>query len=247
MPRFFIDAAGSAGDIFLDADETRHAVSVLRLKKGDPVDLFDGRGSRYAGIAGDVENGKLRVRVTGKSAQPFPSPVQITLGAAVFRPERMEMLIQKACELGAHAVVPLLCDRSIVKLSEDRWEAKTERWEKIVRESCKQCGLSFAPEIHKPLPYKNFVKEISRYDLALIPTLEGKTAPLAEALPWPPPRRILALVGPEGDFSPAEVKSALGAGAKPVSLGPLVLRSETAGMYLLSVIHFFYREISRKP
>ncbi len=244
MPRFFIESPGSEdGEVFLDTGETRHAVSVFRVKKNDALELFDGAGHRFLGVAGDVSGGRLLVRLTEKKLSPFPSPVQVTLGAAVFRPERMEILMQKACELGAHAVVPLLTERGIVKLSEERWRSKAERWRKIVQQSCKQCGLAYAPEIPAPRPYKNFLPEIKNYDLALIPTLEGRTVPLAEALPVPPPRRVLVLIGPEGDFSPAETKAATDAGARPVSLGPLVLRSETAGIYALSAIHFYYREV----
>ncbi len=228
----------------LDAEETRHAVSVFRVKKGDALELFDGKGHRYLGIAGDVLKGQLSVRITENKESFFSSPVQITLGVAVFRPERMEMLVQKACELGAHAIIPLVTERSIVKLSADRWETKLERWQKIIQESCKQCGLPFAPEISAPRLFKNFIPEIKNYDLALISTLEGVSLPLAQALPQTPPRRILALVGPEGDFSPNEVQRVLEAQAKSVSLGPLVLRSETAGIYLLSAIHFFYREVA---
>ena len=245
MPRFFIKADKiAAGQVYLDVHETRHAVSVFRLKKGDTLDLFDGKGQRFLGIAEDVRDGKLSVRVTEKSKVLFPSPVQVTLGVGVFRPERMEILIQKATELGAHAIIPLLTERGIVKLSPDRWDAKLKRWEKIVQESCKQCGLSFAPEIAKPALFKNFISEIKHYDAAIIPTLQGEVTPLTEALPETTPRRLLALIGPEGDFSPKEASLALAEGAKPVTLGPLVLRSETAGIYVLSALHFFYREVA---
>ena len=245
MPRFFIDHPKSSEDtVFLDAGETRHAVSVFRLKKGDGIELFDGTGHRFLGIAGEVSDGRLSVRLTEKKLAPFPSPAQISLGVAVFRPERMEILIQKACELGAHAIIPLLTERCIVKLSEDRWRSKVGRWQKIVHESCKQCGLAYSPEIVAPQPFKNFIAETKNYDLVLIPTLEGATTPMIRALPAPAPRRILVLIGPEGDFSPKEKAIALEAGAKPVSLGPLVLRSETAGIYVLSTVHFFYREVA---
>lgn len=243
MPRFFVGSAPEAGsETFLDRDETSHAVSVFRVKKGESIELFDGAGHRFIGTAGEVRDGRLVVRITGKTPVPFPSAVQVTLASAVFRPERMEMLVQKSCELGAHAVLPLLTERAIVKLSPERWKGKVERWKKIVQESCKQCGLAYAPEIAEPRPFKKMLEEVERYDLALIPTLEGKTAPLASVLP-PAPKRILVFIGPEGDFSPAETEAAIRAGARPVTLGPLVLRSETAGMYVLSAIHFFYREV----
>ena len=250
MPRFFVrETCAAPGEIFLDSGETRHAVSVFRVKKGDPLELFDGRGRRFLGVATDVRDGRLGVRVTGAAASRFPSPAQVSLAVGVFRPERMEILVQKACELGAHAILPVLTQRSIVRLSDERWRAKIGRWQKIVRESCKQCGLSYGPELAPPRPLENFIPEIKNYDLALISTLEGPVAPLAASLPSAPPRRILVLIGPEGDFTPGEVARAVEERAKPVSLGPLVLRSETAGIYALSVIHFFYREVgnAKKP
>lgn len=243
MSRFFIDASGIRGDqAFLDSNETHHAVSVFRVKKGDVLELFDGKGNRFLAVAGEVSDGKLSARITERAIGRFASCAQVTLAIAVFRPERMEILIQKACELGAYAVVPLISERSIIKLSQDRWESKIKRWRKIIQESCKQCGLAFSPEITAPDSLKNFMPKIKNYDLALIPTLEGQTQLLAQSLPPLPPRRLLALIGPEGDFSPGEVAAALKAGAKPVSLGPLVMRSETAGIYILSAIHFFYSQ-----
>lgn len=243
MPRFFMDASKILdGRVLLDPGETRHAVSVFRIKKGENLDLFDGKGHRFLGTAGEITGGRLSVNITEKTDAVFPSPVQITLGVGVFRPERMEMLVQKACELGAYAILPLVTERSIVKLSPERWGSKLKRWQKIIQESCKQSGLPFAPEISPPQTFKNFISQIKNYDRALIPTLEGATTTMAEALLGPIPRHILALIGPEGDFSPGEVNLALAAGAKPVSLGPLVLRSETAGLYVLSTVHFFFRE-----
>jgi 16S rRNA (uracil1498-N3)-methyltransferase len=244
MARFFIDKAVEAGgEVLLDCGETGHAVSVFRVKKGDSIELFDGAGHRFLGTASDIRHGQLAVRITERSSIPFPSPVQISLAVGVFRPERMEMLVQKACELGASAILPLITDRSIVSLSPERWQSKIQKWQKIIQESCKQCGLAYSPLVQLPIPFKKMIPEIARYDLALIPTLETVTVPMVRALPSLPPKRILVFIGPEGDFSPLEVEMALKAGARSVSLGPLVLRSETAGFYALSAIHFFYREV----
>ncbi len=244
MPRFLIHTpALDQKEVFLDPDQTHHAASVFRIKKGDSLDLFDGKGGQYAAVAGDVIAGKLAARILQNTSHSSSVLVPITLAVGVFKPERMEILIQKATELGVHAIVPLLTERSVVKLSPERWKAKIARWQKIAQESCKQCGLPTVPRVDPPVLFKNFIPEIKNYEVSLIPTLEGATTPLISVLPKKKPKSIVALVGPEGDFSAREVGEAMGVGARPVSLGPLVLRSETAGMYLLSTIHFYYREV----
>ena len=248
MHRFQIDPAlVRNGSILLDAKESHHAVSVLRLKPGERVGLMDGQGRAFKGVVAGIESGRLRVRMEERptaEAVPGPLHVQITLAVSVIKPERMELLIQKACELGVHAIIPVRSERSVVRLSKERWEEKIKRWRKIAAESCKQCGLPMTPQIHEAVELKNVLSGSSGYDKILIPTLAGTTGPLYETLKKSAPGRLLALIGPEGDFSDQEVASAVACGAEPVSLGPLVLRTETAALYLLSALNFFYREIS---
>ncbi len=248
MPRFFIDPNSIEGDVVtLSREESHHAVSVLRLKKGDAADLFDGGGNRFDGRVVDIKEGKIVFRLQQPvAAEKFTaSAVQVTLAVSVIKPERMDTLVQKAAELGASAIIPVLSERSVVKLSEERWEGKVKRWRKIALESCKQCGQPSIPEVSEPRKLKDVLADPGRYDKILIPTLEvrgdilGKTLGLSEA-----GGRILVLIGPEGDFTAKEVEFAVARGALPVSLGPLVLRSETAALYLLSVLNFYYREVA---
>lgn len=249
MRRFFIDPAQMRGDtVTLSPEESHHAVDVLRLKKGDAVDLFDGRGNRSAGKVVGIKEGSVSVRLergAELSGKPSAPPAEVTLAVSVIKPERMEYLIQKAAELAASTIIPVLSERSVVKLSEERWEAKVKRWRKIALESCKQCGQPRVPDVSEPLKLKDVLADPARYDKILIPTLEvrgdilGKTLGLSQA-----GGRILVLIGPEGDFTAKEVELAVSRGALPVSLGPLVLRSETAALYLLSVLNFYYREMA---
>ncbi|PIU40247.1 MAG: hypothetical protein COT00_02720 [Candidatus Omnitrophica bacterium CG07_land_8_20_14_0_80_50_8] len=246
MHRFQINAdLIRNGSILLDERESRHALVVLRLKAPEAVGLIDGKGRAFKGVVAGIENGFLRVRIDAGSlagAVPWPFPVQVTLAVSVIKPERMELLIQKACELGADAILPVRSERSIIRLSKERWQEKIKRWRKIAVESCKQCGLPATPQIHEAADLKTVLSSATGYDKILIPTLSGVTRPLREALPRPAPDRLLALIGPEGDFSDKEVALAVSYGARPVSLGPLVLRTETAVFYLLSVLNFFYGE-----
>ncbi len=249
MHRFQIDPREVRdGVVLLDPKESHHAISVLRLKTGDQVGLLDGQGHSLQGVVANIQEGRLRVRInTSQKDTPSPpslaSPLQITLVVSVIKPERMELLIQKACELGVRAIVPVRSERSIVKLSKERWQEKTKRWRKIAQESCKQCGLPVIPEIHETTDLENVLSDTGAYDKILIPTLIVPAQPLGEALKKSRRGRWLALIGPEGDFTEKEVAVAVSHGALPVSLGPLVLRSETAAIYLLSALNFFYREI----
>ncbi len=248
MPRFYFKPEQDRdGVVTLDEKESHHAISVLRLEAGDVVALFDGLGNEFRGIVTGREKGRLSVMLDKSPAKPSGQGTQITLAISVIKPERMELLIQKACELGVSSIVPLLTQRSVVKLSSERWESKIHRWEKIALESCKQCGRSKIPEIRAVAPYASFIsREANSYGHILIPTLAAKGKTLYEALRQSTPRSVLALIGPEGDFSREEVDLAISYRAIPVGLGPLVLRSETAAIYLLSCLNFFYREVGHE-
>jgi 16S rRNA (uracil1498-N3)-methyltransferase len=248
MPRFYFDPADvKDGVVVLNKRESRHAAVVLRLKNGDAVELLDGSGNSFSGVVIGKRDGCLAVMKCENRGNIPAFDVETTLGISVIRPERMEFLIQKACELGVSTIAPLLTERSIVKLSKQRWDAKIERWHKIVRESCKQCGLTIVPKIRSAEKYENFLNgAVSSYDKVLIPTLCVENQALFQAFSGPRPKKVLCLIGPEGDFTKKEVEMALSFGALPVSLGPLVLRSETAAIYLLSALNFFYREIEHE-
>ena len=244
MPRFYFKPANiKDGVVLLDKKESHHAISVLRLKSGDVLELFDGEGHRFSGMVTQIKDGRVSVMKNENLQVLQTSDIEVSLGVSVIKPERMELLIQKACELGVFSIIPLQTQRSVVKLPAERWEAKIKRWEKIAQESCKQCGQSRIPRIIGVQDYRIFLQQSSSYDLMLIPTLTAKSKRLSEALAVSRPKKILTLIGPEGDFTPEEVQWALTQGAVPVSLGPLVLRSETAAMYLLSALSFYYREV----
>ncbi len=245
MPRFYIEPASAKdGVVLLSKKESHHAFSVLRLKNGDNVELFDGRGNTFLGVIAGFEDERLSVKLGEKRLGSSSSPVQITLAVSVIKPERMELLIQKACELGVFSIAPLISDRCVVKLSRERWESKIKRWQKIALETCKQCGQSTIPQIQAVQDYKAFVAKVDSFDKILIPTLAVLGGILYSELRESKPGTLLAFIGPEGDFTQDEVALAVSHGAKPVSLGSLVLRSETAAIYLLSSINFFYREIA---
>ncbi len=211
---------------------------------GDAVELFDGQGHGFSGVISRVEKGGVEVMIT-RNAKTAEESVHVTLGVSVIKSEAMDFLIQKACELGVHAVRPLVTTRSVVKLPPDRWLSKVERWRKIALESCKQCGRTKAPDIWAATGLNIFSKEFGAYEKVLLPTLAKKGGRLYDVLSsGPPVKKVLVLIGPEGDFTEGEVELMEAAGAQTVDLGPYVMRSETAALYALSVIQFVLREVS---
>ena len=247
MHRFQIDPTLIKNDlVFLDEKESHHAISVLRLKAGDAVCVMDGKGRSFRGVVSGIADGRLRVKLDPfkGSSMEMVQRSQITIAVSVIKPERMELAIQKACELGVHKIIPLHSERCIIKLSKERWEEKIKRWRRIAAESCKQCGLSAVPEITEVRDIKKTLSDPNNYDNILLPTLAVPAQSLYAALTESKGGRILALIGPEGDFTEKEAESAILSGAVPVTLGPLVLRTETAVIYFLSAVNFFYREIN---
>lgn len=253
MPRFQVDPKNILeGHVWLDRKESHHAISVLRLKSGDAVDLIDGMGHSFKGKIAAARDGHLGVRIQPLTVAQFSdsehslNSLQISVAVSVIKPERMELLIQKSCELGVSSIIPVRSERCIIKLSTERWQEKIKRWRKIATESCKQCGLTVIPQVTEVVDFRGLFSSVKNFDRVLIPTLAVTTVPLYEALIQSNFSKVLVLIGPEGDFTKKEAELAVTNGAVPVSLGPLVLRTETAAMYVLSALNFFHREIYRK-
>jgi 16S rRNA (uracil1498-N3)-methyltransferase len=156
----------------------------------------------------------------------------------------MELIIQKATELGVSRIVPLISERTIVQLSEGEDGKRIEKWRQVVVEAAKQCGQNWLPTVDAPVSLKRFFSEFDRYEAPLIASLQGDARSFKQVLHdfreqhGRRPTSTLMLIGPEGDFTPAESALAKTAGCLPVSLGPIVLRTETAAIYSLSVLAY---------
>lgn len=236
MHRFFLP---NFQQPVLAGDEPHHALHVLRLNAGDIVNVFDGRG--HEAQARITETGKDSVRLTILQRSSTPSlRCRITLAQAIPK-KNMDLIVQKATELGVSAIVPLMSERTLVQLNEG--SKRIERWQEIALDACKQCGNNWLPEIQPPQKARDFLNAPGKFDLKLIASLQSDSKPLksilsdAPTLPGSNPPAILILIGPEGDFTPAELSLAKSAGCLPLSLGPLVLRADTAALYTLSILH----------
>ena len=248
-PRFYIPPAHWNLDrLALEADEAHHCLEVLRLAAGARAVVFDGQGHEATVEIATARKGRVELRHL-QHAQTPPLTCAITLGQAVPKGKNMEWIVEKATELGAAGIVPLLSERTVVRIDAAEAAKKREKWQRVAVEAAKQCGQNWLPEVAEPVPLKTFFDTAPKFDLMLIASLQPDSrhlktvlAEVAADAPARPGfraqalRRVLVLVGPEGDFTPAEIALAKSAGCRPVTLGPIILRTETAALYCLSVL-----------
>lgn len=228
------------GEIELANGEAGHLARVLRARAGDEVIVFDGRGASAAARILSAGRGRVVVSIDPASRREDPPPaVAVTLMQAVPKPQSFEWILQKAGELGACAIVPVLSERVVWRAGRADADARRERWRAIAIGAAKQCGDNRIPEIAPAARLSDLLPILRQYELCLVGALRPGARPMREALAetrGAAPKSVALLVGPEGDFTPRELDAAVAAGARPVSFGPRVLRSETAALFGLSAL-----------
>jgi 16S rRNA (uracil1498-N3)-methyltransferase len=230
-------------ELTLSPDESHHLIAVNRARVGDTVVAFDGRGTEWiCELASDRKQAAvLKVRFKQRLK---PLAYEITLGQALPKGQYMDAIVRKATEIGAARIVPLESERTQVHLEGDRSDKKIEKWQTAALEAAKQCGNAFLPEVSPVQSAGAFIESARGYDLKLIASLQPgakslKTVLAAfQAAQGRAPKKVLWLVGPEGDFTPAEMSQSRSCGFEPITLGPLVLRCETAAVYALSILSY---------
>ena len=252
--RFHIDLDLIPGTaLALPANASRH-VQVLRLQPGAPITLFDGRGGEWAAEVQDMGRKSVTVRLLTHAAIERESGCYVTLAPGMPANERMDALVEKATELGVAAVVPLVCERSVLRLVGERADRKATHWQAVAVAACEQSGRNRVPTINPPLALRHWLAALAPLPpqdaatptepnpaLRLLLSLAPDAAPLAQVLAQAlsaasAPRAITLLSGPEGGLSEAEIAAALACGFVPVSLGPRVLRADTAPLAALALI-----------
>jgi 16S rRNA (uracil1498-N3)-methyltransferase len=238
LSRFFIDAPLALGQHTLPEAQAHYIARVLRHATGDAVQLFDGSGQEYLGEL--IEVGKKRVCVELSEAFPglAESPLQIHLGQGLSRGERMDWAIQKATELGANQISPIVSERCEVRLKDERADKRMAHWRQIAISACEQCGRSTIPLIHAPIGLDDWLQQLdAELKLVLHPVAE----PLASHTR---PQSLAFLIGPEGGLTEAEVDKAKAQGFHAARLGPRVLRTETAPVVALAVAQQLWGDFS---
>lgn len=237
-PRFFIDPSQAAGDtITITGDDLRHIRTVLRKQPGDLLTLLDGTGGEHAVRIESLEKDRIVTSVIDRTRRELRGPAVI-LGQGIAKADKMDWIVQKATELGAASIVPLVTERTIVKVKDE--EKRIGRWRKIAREAAMQSNRPDIPKIEEIVSFKTFLGTLNseRGTLLLFPWEEG-TRPIRDVLrTHPAAERIVVLIGPEGGFSKAEADAAQARGFHLVSLGSNILRTETAAIAVLSMIGY---------
>lgn len=230
VPRLYVDAELSAhGRLLLPEDTAHHAARVLRLRAGELVLLFDGRGGEYEARLSMPGRGQVAAEIGERRDAERESPLAVTLLQAVSSGEKMDFTIQKAVELGVAAIQPLLTSKSVVRLSAERETRKLAHWRRVAIAACEQCGRNRIPEIREPVALERY-RPGAGSKILLSPSGSGKLADLAKA-------PVVLAAGPEAGFSDSEEQLLLRAGFQPVRLGPRILRTETAALAALAALN----------
>lgn len=244
MHRFFLRAAdGEQSVLRLEGREAHHALHALRVRAGEPVAVLNGTGDRLSCEVAQIGRDWLELKVVEHARVP-PLPYELTLAQAIPKGKLFEDIIEKATELGAHRIVPLLTQRTIPKWDDEEQAKRVSRWKLVAIDAIKQCGSAWLPIIEAPLSVAQFATFQSRVELPLVGSLAGGAQHPRiwfdgyQAEHKCKPRSLSVAIGPEGDFTPEELGVLESAGAKPITLGRLVLRTETAAIYCLSVMNY---------
>ena len=213
------------------------------MQGGDKVVLFNGRGREITAEIISIDGAEIQLRRLHEATTP-PFRCRITLGQAIPKGKNMELIVQKAVEIGAAEIAPLLSDRTIVRIDEESAAQKQAKWQTVAIEAAKQCGQNWLPEVQQPRRLSEFFGISAHFDLCLIGSLQSDARHLKKILAeyakehGQLPGNVLMLVGPEGDFTPAELALARSHGCRPITLGPIILRVETAAIYCLSILSY---------
>jgi 16S rRNA (uracil1498-N3)-methyltransferase len=235
-PRFFIDPDQVRDpSISVMGEDVRHIRTVLRKGPGDLLTLLDGQGREYTVRITTIERSKIEAQIIDRKERTTASPV-VTLGQGLPKSDKMDWIVQKATELGVSSIVPLVTERTIVKIKDE--EKRVARWRKICREAAMQSDRPDIPMVEAIRPFGGFVEHLvpGPQTLLLLPWEEG-TQPIKEVLRRTQGlEKVVVLIGPEGGFSQTEADLAKKEGFHLVSLGPNILRTETAAVAVLSMV-----------
>ena len=234
LTRVYVDTALEPGErLTLKGSAAGHLTRVLRLRPKAALTLFNGRGGEFAASIESVHRNEVTVAVGAHEPIERESPFPLTLAQGVSRGERMDLVVQKATELGVARLVPVLTERSVVRLDEEQSDRKSSHWRAIAIAACEQCGRNRLPEVGLPTQLREFLRQPAADSVRLLlsPAATRRIADVPR-----PARGVTVLIGPEGGLSDAEQEDALMAGFTAVNLGPRVLRTETAAIASLTLL-----------
>jgi 16S rRNA (uracil1498-N3)-methyltransferase len=232
IPRIFSEQTLSAGlELALESGPSQHLARVLRMGQGDELQLFDGSGLEYRARIVVADKRQVTVALQDALQGLAESPLRIHLGIGISRGERMDLVVQKATELGVATISPLYTERTEVRLRGEREARKQQHWRQVVVSACEQCGRSIIPTVYEPAALAQWLASAGG-ERKLVLHHRASAAPAGAQVP----ASVNLLVGPEGGLSDAEIAAAESAGFESLALGPRVLRTETAPLAALAIL-----------
>ncbi|GAB6100248.1 16S rRNA (uracil(1498)-N(3))-methyltransferase [Halanaerocella petrolearia] len=240
MNHFFVTPDDIRGDqVLITGSDVGHITRSLRLRAGDEITVADGQGDKYLVELVHSSDEVVEGQIKEELAQLVESEVEITLVHGLpKRKKKMDLIVEKCTELGVDRIIPALTKRTVVKLTDKKAKKRQDRWQKVALAAAKQSRRAKIPTVEEVIDSSDVSSLLADYDLALIPWEDEDTRGIKEMLQEEKPKRVIIFVGPEGGFSSEEVSKVKEAGMKPVSLGPRILRSETAGITAVALAQY---------
>lgn len=223
MARFFAEKI-TGGTAYLSPEETHHAVDVMRIREGDACEVIC-EGLIYPGVLADAVRGLVQVQEALPTREP---DIRVTLYQGIPKGDKMDLICQKCTEAGIHSIVPVALSRCVARIDQKDAQKKQQRWQRIIQEAAKQSGRARVPEIGLPITLKQLTERLRQHELVLVPWEEAHGNNLRNA--WQGQKDVAIIIGPEGGISPSEIEAMQ---ALPITLGPRIFRTETAGLAAL--------------
>ncbi|MCR4435435.1 MAG: 16S rRNA (uracil(1498)-N(3))-methyltransferase [Clostridiales bacterium] len=248
MSRFFIDEKDIQGNkIYIRGEDVNHIKNVLRLKIGESIILCDGKGMDYTAGIEKFEPDYVLTGISASNYNETEPPIEVVLFQGIPKSDKMDFIIQKAIELGVNRIVPVMTERAVVRIEDKRdAEKKVCRWQRIALEAAKQSNRGIIPRVEYPVRYREALTLSDKSDLSLIPYEKEFKNSLKKYISQADAdiKKVSLFIGPEGGFSEKEIEDAVQKGIKPVTLGPRVLRTETAGISVISILMYELGDIN---
>ena len=241
MHHFFVTPEQVKGEhIYIEGSDVNHIKNVLRMKIGEELGISDGNNKKYLCEIEYMTSEEVCVEIKEEQCADTELPSKIHLFQGLPKSDKMELIVQKAVELGAYEIIPVITKRAVVKLDEKKASKKVERWNSIAEGGAKQSGRNVIPKVTDVMTWKQALEYARGLDVVLIPyeLAEGMQETRDIINNIQPGQSVGIFIGPEGGFETAEVESAIEYGAKPITLGKRILRTETAGLTTLSILMY---------
>lgn len=227
-------------EIWIEGSDVNHIRNVLRMKTGEKLEISDGNNRKYLCAVMEMDTDAVRTEIIEEYESDTELPSRIYLFQGLPKSDKMDLIVQKAVELGAYEIIPVEMKRSVVRLDEKKAAKKTDRWNEIAKSAAKQAGRGLIPEVKRVMKYKEALAYARELDVVLLPYelasgMEGTKQVIDQIKAG---QSVGIFIGPEGGFETEEVEQGTAAGAKTVTLGRRILRTETAGLAVLSILMY---------